>query len=132
MGQDASLEPMRVDHTSIWVSDLERTKELFEEIMDMVEIWGHEYVDETQEIFLGRGNGATFQVMYRPGSDVHPEPENYDRFVVAVDDPDRAQERARAADDCSVFNGPSAGSGDDQSFAFRGPDGYQFEVVGDG
>ena len=122
---------MRVDHASIWVSDLERTNRFYDRIFEMDEIWRHEYIDDTKEVFLGNGRDATFQVMYRPGSDIAPEPGNYERFVVTVDDLGEKLDRLGSIDDPAIdhekLESSSRGNGD--AIRVRDFDGYRFELV---
>lgn len=114
---------MRIDHTSIWVADLDETEATYEDILNLEETWRNEYDDGTIEAFVRGAGGQPLQLMYRPGTEVQPEPENFRHITVAVDDLSETLPLIRGRDDCELISEQT------ESAVFTDRDGYRFRIT---
>ena len=119
---------MRVDHTSIWVSDLANSERAYESILGISEIWRNEYEDGTIEAFARGEDGMSLQLMYTDKSDVTPEPDNLYYITVEVPEVGSSIERIRSRDDCELLSS-TTDTAADQSALFADPDGYRFKLI---
>lgn len=117
---------MRVDHTSIWVADLERAESAYKSVLDLRETWRNVYEDGTIEAFVRGSDGQSLQLMYRDGDEVDAEPDNFRYITVEVDDISDTLERTAEQDACEVIEEF------DESAIISDPDGYRFKITTNG
>lgn len=117
---------MRVDHTSIWVTDLDRTESAYKSVLDLSETWRNVYEDGTIEAFVRGSDGQSLQLMCRDGDEVDAEPDNFRYITVEVDDLSDTLDRTAEQDTCEVIEEL------DESAIISDPDGYRFKITTNG
>jgi lactoylglutathione lyase len=120
---------MEVVHTAVWVSDIDATREFYEDVLGL-EYQREFTLDGVLNYYVGTDDGASFQFKYDPESDRPVDPSGIDHLAIAVDDVDATLERVLAAADPVVVTEPTTVDVADRRVAFvEDPDGYHVEFV---
>lgn len=122
---------MRVVHTAIWVSDLDRMTEFLVDHLGLEHTKDFVGGDGVTNFYVSGDGGAAIQLKYDPEGDYEVEPSGVDHLSLAVDDTDGLVERLLDETDCTVVKGPKTvnDSVSDKRIAFvEIPDGYVLEL----
>lgn len=122
---------MHVDHTAVWVSDLEATTDFYEDVIGLDHRWDFTGDDGVVNYYVGADRGSEIQFKYDPDGDGAVEPAGVDHLAMAVEDADAAFERVVAESGCEVVLEPTTFEAAGRRGAFvEDPDGYVVELVG--
>ncbi|MGM0592529.1 MAG: VOC family protein [Halobacteriota archaeon] len=120
-----------VIHTSLWVSDVERTEAFYVDALGLRrtrEQGGSAYQEGVQNVFVAGPNGIEIQFKHASGQDPDP-PAGFDHVAVSTVDVDAEFERIVEETGCPVVMEPTTiGSGARIAFV-EDPDGYAVELV---
>ena len=121
---------MDVDHTAIWVSDLDVSRSFFVGTLGLAEKRSHTRRGITN-LYVGGENGS-IQLRFEPGREI-PPPSDWsrtDHIALSTENASEICERVSAAADCEVIRTPERIEMLDVEVAFvRSPDGYAIELV---
>lgn len=120
---------MDVIHSAIWVSDMQRAREFFVDVVGLEENWSFT-LDGVENVYVG-GEHGEIQLRHDPDRpDPDPDRWGFDHIALSVDDVDAECERIVEATGCAVIDGPTTVDPADARVAFlNGPDGYVVELV---
>ena len=126
---------MRLLHTMLRVTDLERSKAFYTGVMGMKLLREHEFPEGKFTLaFVGYGDesdNSVLELTYNWGTDSYDLGNAYGHIAVGVDDVYAACERIRAAGGRVVREaGPMKGSSRVLAFV-EDPDGYKIELLQD-
>ena len=120
---------MDVIHTALDVSDLEQTKEFYEEVLGLEHHWDFTH-DGVVNYYVGTDDGAELQFKYDENDDSSIEPAGVDHIALGVEDVDSTFERVVENADCPVVLEPTTFDAANRRAAFvSDPDGYTVEFV---
>ena len=122
---------MRVIHTAIWTSDLDRMKEFYVDELGLEH--SHDFVgdDGVTNYYVGGEDGATIQFKYDPDAETSVEPDGLAHIAISVDDTDGLVDRLSDLPYCRVVDGPKTvddGVSSKRIAFVEGPDGYVLEL----
>lgn len=120
---------MDVIHTALVVSDLERTRAFYEEVLGLEYHWDFTH-DGVVNYYVGTEDGAEIQFKYDESDENPIEPAGVDHIALGVEDADETFERVVAESDCPVVLEPTTFEAANRRAAFvSDPDGYTVEFV---
>lgn len=121
---------MDVEHTALWVSDLETTTDFYENVIGLD--YDRQFtLDGVVNYYVGSDAGADLQFKYDPEGDVDVSPSGIDHVALGVEDTDAEFERIVDAVDPPVVQEPTTVEVAGARVAFiEDPDGYVVELVG--
>lgn len=121
---------MDVEHTALWVSDLETTTDFYENVIGLD--YDRQFtLDGVVNYYVGSDAGANLQFKYDPEGDVDVSPSGIDHVALGVEDTDAEFERIVDAVDPPVVQEPTTVEVAGARVAFiEDPDGYVVELVG--
>lgn len=120
---------MDVDHTAVWVSDLEATKAFYLDALGLEESWGFE-ADGVSNLYVTGGTDIEIQFKHDPDRSEPVEPAGIDHLALVVDDVEAAFSRIVEETGCHVRSEPTPGHGPNAAVAFiEDPDGYGVELA---
>lgn len=120
-----------VIHTSMWVSNMERTLEFYVDVLGLArsrEHGGSAYQPDVRNVFVCGPDGTELQFKHSP--DRNPdEPAGYDHVALSTVDLDTEFDRIVEATGCPVRMEPTTiGTGERIAFV-EDPDGYLVELI---
>jgi len=121
---------MDVLHTAIWVTDLETSKQFYEDILGLET--SREFVggDGVTNCFMTGKSSAEIQFKYDETIDVEISPGTMDHLAVEVQDVDATAERAVEEWGSNIIDGPREMEDLDIRIAFiTDPEGYTIEII---
>lgn len=121
---------MDVEHTALWVSDLETTTDFYENVIGLD--YDRQFtLDGVVNYYVGSDAGADLQFKYDPEGDVDVSPSGIDHVALGVEDTDAEFDRIVDAVDPPVVQEPTTVDVAGRRVAFfEDPDGYVVELVG--
>ena len=125
---------MRLEHTALWVRDLEGAKEFFRKFFGAeAGLLYHNEKTGFRSYFLSFGEGARLELMDRPGlPEAGPQPRlGYAHIALSAGSRERvdALTRELAAAGCAVLSGPRVTGDGYYESAVSGPEGLLLEIT---
>lgn len=122
---------MDVIHTAVEVSDLDATREFYEDALGLAESWQFA-LDGVVNHYVAGEDGTEIQFKHDPEREEPVEPSGIDHLAVSVDDAAGECERLVAETGCEVVLEPTVVEAANARAAFvTDPDGYVVELVED-
>lgn len=121
---------MDVEHTALWVSDLDATRDFYEGVLGLD--YDRQFtLDGVVNYYVGSDAGADLQFKFDPETDGDVSPSGIDHVALSVGDTDAEFERVVDAADPPVVLEPTTVDVAGRRVAFfEDPDGYVVELVG--
>ncbi len=121
---------MDVIHTALWVSDLDRTSEFYEDVLGLEFRSQFTGDDGVVNYYVGTEAGAELQFKTDPDDDDPVTPAEIDHVALAVEDTDAEFDRIVDAADPEIVREPVTVDAANARVAFfEDPDGYVVELV---
>lgn len=121
---------MEIQHTAIAVTDLERTKEFYEDGLGLEYAWDfHNDAGVHNYYVTGEELDTWLQFVHDPDDESPVEPGGIVHLALEVDDLDAVFDDIVNATGCEVLDGPITIDAADARAAFiKDPDGYEIEI----
>lgn len=121
---------MEVQHTAIRVSDLEETKEFYEDGLGLEHAWDFKTDEGVHNYYVtGEELDTWLQFVYEPDNDTDPDPSGFVHNAILVEDIDTTFEEIVDKIDCTIIEEPTTIEKADARAAFiEDPDGYEVEI----
>lgn len=121
---------MEVQHAAIRVSNLEETKEFYEDGLGLEHAWDFETDEGVHNYYVtGDELDTWLQFVYNPDNDTDPKSSGFVHNAFLVDDTDATFEEVVDKTDCTVIAEPETIEKAEARAAFiEDPDGYEIEI----
>ncbi|WP_144900843.1 VOC family protein [Halobellus captivus] len=116
---------MNVLHPALNVSDMDRTLDFYENLLDLERTRETE-LDGQRMVFVGGDDGAEIQFL---AVDEPQDPAGFDHLAIAVDDVETTIEEAETEWDSTVVMEPQVIGGDVRLAFITDPEGYHVELI---